>query len=243
MYVDDQGVVLQSIHYDDRSSVVRIFTASRGVVPFMVTRPKSRRSTNASLPPLLAPLSVLAFQWDEKPVASLFRLRDAHLHLVWRDIPFHPVKSAVALLLAEFLSHSLHGEGENSELYDYICESLKWFDGAEEGFANFHLVFLIGVLRMLGVAPDASSYRQGYSFDLQSGVFVPALPAGPSVLNSEDAETFCSLISADFDSMRLIQLSHTDRARLTTYLNRYYIFHIPGFPVVKSLSVLEGLFS
>lgn len=243
MFVDDQGIVLQSIRYDDSSSVVHIFTLSRGVVPFMATRPRSHRSPGASLPSLLAPLNMLAFQWDEKPVASLYRMHDVHLLEVWRDIPVQPVKSAVALLLTEFLNHALRGEGENREMFSYIRSSLEWYDRAEEGYANFHLVFLLGVLRLLGVAPDTGSYRQGYSFDMQSGVFVPTLPAGPSVLGGEDAGIFFSLISADYDSMRLVRLSHTDRARLTSFLNRYFIVHIPGFPVVKSLDVLEGLFS
>ena len=243
MFVDDQGIVLQSIRYDDSSSVVRIFTLSRGIVPFMATRPRSHRSPGASLPSLLAPLNVLAFQWDEKPVSSLYRMRDAHLLEVWHDIPVQPVKSAVALLLTEFLSHALRGEGENREMFGYIRSSLEWYDRAEEDYANFHLVFLFGVLRLLGVAPDAGSYRTGCSFDLQSGTFVSALPASPTVLSGTDAEVFYKLATTDYPHMSLVPLSHSDRARLTTLLNRYFIVHIPGFPVVKSLGVLEGLFS
>ena len=242
VYIDDQGLVMQSIRYDDHSSVVHVFTRSRGHISFIVTRPRSRQSSHVPSPALLTPLSVISFQWDEKPNTTLYRLRDVHPQPSWADIPFHPVKSAVALLLADFLSHALREEGENHALYDYIVSSLCWYDEAVEGFANFHLVFLIGVLGFLGVAPETNSYLPGYCFSLETASFVPMLPSGPSVMNSSDAETFYRLATTDFSHMHLIALSHTDRARLLTYLNRYFIYHIPGFPVVKSLDVLEGLF-
>lgn len=242
MYIDDEGIVLRVVRYDDASSVVHVFTRSRGHVAFMVTRPKSRHSAGAAVCALLRPMSVLSFQWDAKPHAALYRMKDVRLAATWRDMPYHPVKSAVALLLSEFLCHALAEEGENVALYDYVVASLQWFDAAPTAYANFHMVFLLKITRFLGIAPDADSYVPGHAFDVESGIFVPQLIASPLTLTPPDATLLYALITAGYDDMLAVPMNRTDRARMITYIGRFYRVHVAGFPEIKSLDVLETLF-
>lgn len=242
MYVDDEGIVLRVVRYDDASSVAHVFTRSRGHVAFMVTRPKSRHSSGATICALLRPMNVLSFQWEAKPHAALYRMKDVRSATTWCDMPYHPVKSAVALLLSEFLCHALAEEGENVALYDYVVASLRWFDAAPTAFANFHLVFLLKITRFLGIAPDADSYVPGHAFDVESGVFAPQLMASPLALVSSDATLLHALLAAGYDDMPAIAMNRTDRARMITYIGRFYRVHVAGFPEIKSLDVLETLF-
>ena len=242
MYIDDRGIVLQVVRYGDASSVAHVFTRSHGHVSFMASRPKSRSSAGRAAVSLLSPLNVLAFQWDLKPRASMYRMKDVHAACVWQDLPYHPAKSAMAMLLGEFLIGALHGEEINEDLFDYITASFQWLDVATEQYANFHLVFLLKVARFLGVAPDDSSYVRGSQFDLESGRFVSMVPSSPYVLTAPDAELFYRLLIADYTTMASIAMNRSDRVRLLTYVQRFYALHIPGFPELKSLKVLETLF-
>ena len=242
MFLDDQGIVLQVVRYDDRSSVVHIFTRSHGTVPFIVTRPKSRLSPGSAVHALMAPLHILSFQWDMKPTGTLFRMKDVHAAAVWQTIPYHPVKRAIALLLGEYMAAMLREEGENALLFDHIVQALRWLDTADDGFANFHLVFLLEVARILGIAPDTDSFVRGYAFDIEAATFVPYAPATPFVMTAPDADLLYRLIRTDYPAMTAIRMARTDRSRLLNYLTRFFTCHLPAFPDIKSLEVLETLF-
>ncbi len=243
MFLDDTGIVLKTVRYDDTSSVVHIFTRSHGTVPFLVTRPRNRASSNASIASLMTPMGFLSFQWNKKPTQTLYRLRDVHAAQVWQALPYHPVKRAIVLMLTESLAAMLREEGENVPLFDDITRALCWLDEAEEGYANFHLVFLLRVARALGVAPYTDSFATGHSFDIESALFVPYATASPLVMTPPDAEIFYRLSQADYPLMASIRMAHNDRTRLLTYLNRFFILHLPAFPELKSLDILESLFN
>jgi DNA repair protein RecO (recombination protein O) len=50
------------------------------------------------------------------------------------------------------------------------------------------------------------------------------------------------LMRMDFVSMHLFRLSRADRNRILELLILYYRLHIPQFPELRSLSVLQELF-
>lgn len=246
MFIDDTGIVLQTVRYDDASLVAHVFTRSSGGYAFMVSRPRSRTSSLAGLPALMSPLNILSFQWDHRPGVRLFRMKDAHALHVWQGVPASPVKSAVALLLGEFLMGTLREEGINEPLFDYVDASLQWYDAAQEGYANFHLVFLLKITRFLGVAPDITAWTPGSSLELDTASFTvnPFVLADrqPYVLTADDTALFVQLLQTDYASMSSISLSRHDRARLLSAIERYYLLHIPGFPSLKSPAILSSLF-
>ena len=88
MYIDDKGLVLRTVKYDDKSFIAHIFTASRGHVAFMLNGSRGKRSGTSAR--LFQPLSFLSFQWDAKPTATLHRMKEARLLFTQQDIPYHP---------------------------------------------------------------------------------------------------------------------------------------------------------
>ena len=246
MYIDDVGIVLQTVGYDDSSSVAHIFTRSSGHVSFMVTRSRSRTSPLASIPALVRPLNILSFQWDCRPTAHLARLKDVHPQHVWQTLGTDPIKASVTLLLGEFLVYALRGEGENTPLFDYVDASLQWYDTASAGFVNFHLAFLLKITRFLGVAPDVEAWTEGASLVLDTSTFVvcPLLTTDrqPLILPPADTALLMQLLLSDYSALSAIAMRRHDRARLLAAIERYYIHHIPGFPPLKSPAILSSLF-
>ena len=59
-------------------------------------------------------------------------------------------KSCVAIFLGEVLTSVLKEESPHEEMFDYIEESIIYFDNCKEGYANFHIAFLAGLSSFLG---------------------------------------------------------------------------------------------
>ena len=240
MYIDDKGIVLQCVKYNDKSFIAHLFTASRGHVSFMVNGTHGKRS--GTMARLFQPLTFLSFQWDVKPNSALQRMKEARMLFVWQDVPYHPIKRGVAMLLTEFMAHTLRNEASSPDLYQYIEHSLRWFDMVEEGYANFHLVFLLKLARFLGFAPNMEAYSDGDLFDLISGHFTPHGVESDTMMSAHDAHLLFLLNGATYETMGGISMNRHDRARLVRYLAAYYGQHAVNFPALQSLDILQDLF-
>ena len=240
MYIDDKGIVLRCVKYDDKSFVAHLFTVSSGHVSFMVNGSRGKRSGTSAR--LFQPLTFLSFQWDAKPKASLQRMKEARLLFVQQSVPLDPIKRSVAMLLSEFMVYTLRDEASNPDLYLYIEHSFQWFDVAEEGYANFHLVFLLKLARFLGIAPNMEEYSDGDLFDLTNGHFSPYGVASETIMSAHDAQLLFLLSGATYETMADIAMNRRDRARMVRYLAAYYALHIVNFPSLLSLEILQDLF-
>ena len=128
-------------------------------------------------------------------------------------------------------------------LFAYICDSMQWLDIAEKNFANFHLTFLMRMSRFLGFYPNLDDYVDGCVFDLRAATFSLLIPTHRDFLQPDDARRIHTLMRMDFPTMHLYRLNRTDRNRIVDVLLRYYSLHIPQFPELKSLSVLQELWA
>jgi len=234
------GIVLHSLKYNDSSNVVDVYTSLHGRLPFLVGISKTRRIRVKSV--LFQPLSILEFDADFRPVRSLFRIKDVKSYYPFSSIPYRPEKLAIAIFLSEFLYRALHEENENPELFTYLLNSIQWLDTAEKEYANFHLVFLMRLSRFLGFYPNVENSRKGSYFDLEGAVFSDLQPIHKSFLFPEEASMVTTLLRMNYDNMHLFCLNHSQRIRCLEIINEYYRLHIPNFPQLQSLKVLQEIF-
>lgn len=177
-----------------------------------------------------------------RPKVQLQKLRDVRLATPFTTIPFHPHKLAITLFIAEFLYYALRSEQRNEPLFDYITNSIQWLDSQTDRFANFHLVFLMRLSRFLGFYPNLDDYEAGDYFDLRESVFCNTPPIHRDLLHPSEAEKLQLMMRMDYPTMHLFKLSHQERDRLLEVAVVYYRLHLPNFPELKSLAVLEQLF-
>jgi DNA repair protein RecO (recombination protein O) len=188
------------------------------------------------------PLTILEIETDVRPKLQLQKLADVRLLHPFSTIPFDPHKLSIALFIAEFLYYALRSEQQNVLLFDYVTDSIQWLDGQDSRFANFHLVFLMRLSRFLGFYPNLDDYSAGDYFDLRESIFLSAPPVHRDFLYPQEAEKVQLMMRMDFATMHLFQMSHTERNRLLEVALSYYRLHIPDFPELKSLSVLQELY-
>ena len=235
------GVVLRSLKYDDNSLIVDIYTATRGMVSFMVKLPKSRKAAVKGV--FLRPLSILELDFDYRQKAALQRIRDVRFAYAYQSLPYDPYKSAMALFLAEFLCRALKHEADNGPLFSYVLYSLEWLDASERAFSNFHLVFITRLTRFLGFYPNVEAWHEGDFFDMANACFVPSRPLHHACLEPREAALIPLFMRMNYDSMRFFAMNRLERERYLEVLNEYYRLHIPEFPALKSPEVLKEVFA
>lgn len=235
------GIVLHSLKYNDTSNIVEIYTRHSGRGSYLVPIPRSRKSALKNV--LFQPLSLIEFEADFKPTTTLHRVKEAKSYYPFHSLPYDPYKSAIALFLAEFLYRALREEIENEILFSYLEHSIHWLDSCRSKFSNFHLVFLIRFSRFLGLYPNMDAYESGAYFDLQGACFTSSKPIHLAYINQEESSRIKTLMRMNYDTMHLFEMSRAERSRCLTILNEYYSLHLPDFPRLKSLDILQELFS
>lgn len=242
MLLTTKGIVLHVLKYNDTSIIVDIYTLQLGRASYLVPLSKSRKAIVK--PAFFQPLSFVEFVADIRPNNSLSRIKEVKLYHPFESLPFDPYKSAISIFLAEFLYRAVREEAENSTLYAYIENSFFWLDECKSGFANFHLVFLMRLSRFLGLYPNLEDYRDGDCFDLLNACFIPSRPlTHSSYIEPKDANTFRQLMRMNYETMHLFEMNRIERMRCLTIIIDYYRLHLPDFSELKSLKVLQELFS
>lgn len=221
--------------------IVDMFTEEAGRLSFIISIPKTSKGRIKKQ--YFQPMTLLEVEYDVRQNVQLQKLKDAHLLTAYTSIPFSPEKLALSLFIAEFLYHALRSEQQDKLLFAYVCDSMQWLDTVEVGFANFHLTFLMRMSRFLGFYPNLDDYVDGCVFDLRTATFSLQVPTHRDFLDSHDSQLIHTLMRMDFPTMHLFQLSHHDRNRITEVLLHYYRLHIPQFPELKSLGVLQELWA
>ena len=235
-----EGIVLRTLKYNDCLLIADIYTAQRGRMSFLVPVSHSKRSKVRSV--LFQPLSMLSFTATVKSGRNLSRIGEVQPLSMYSSIPNNVVKSSIALFLAELLTFALREGGKDESLYTFLDRSFTLFDNLECGYADFHLVFMVQLLRYLGIYPNIDGFVNGCYFDLAQGCVVREHPLHPSFLLPADAILFVELLRTGYDSMHLLSLNRKLRGGYLATLSLYYRLHIPEFPELKSAAVLRELF-
>ena len=124
----------------------------------------------------------------------------------------------------------------------YLVHSVQWLDVCETSFANFHLVFLMRLSRFLGLYPNVEEYSSSDYFDLLNACFVSSQPYHGMFVRPEEASHIRTLMRMNYETMHLFAMNRMERNRCLDIINEYYRLHLPDFPELKSLPVLQELF-
>ena len=77
---------------------------------------------------------------------------------------------------------------------------------------------------------------------MRNSCFSMTDPMHHDFIAADDAALLQQFMRRNFAPMRLFRMSRHERNRIAEVLVEYYRIHIPGFPMLKSLEVLQQLF-
>ena len=209
-------IVLATTKVGEKSLVVHTLSAEFGRRSFIVGVSKSAPMA------LFLPLSILSGEVSENTKSDLWRisgLRSEHpLGGIRSDIH----KNTMTMFLSEVLFRVLR-EGEYSDgLYEWCRSQVLMLDALQTDYANFHLMFLLGLCGELGFSPRTE--------DLMP-------------FAGERLEDLRGLLPLPYGEAMFLPLSGPRRSEIAQIFLDYLGYHIESPLSIRSLSVLRELYS
>lgn len=240
MYRQLHCIALRTIKYSEKHSILSAYSLEMGRISFLVPAGAGREAVRRRA--LMMPLGTFECIGDIRPGRDIYTMKEPRATHVRHGIHSHPVKGAVALFLAEVMSAVLRENQEDMALYAFLEYAIERLDAADAGVANFHICFLYGLGRFIGIEPDVSTYREGRVFDMLDGTFRVTPPLHTHYLKQEAATTVAALSRMTFDNMHRFKFTRSQRHELLDAILRYYTIHYATLSSLKSIDVLRALF-
>lgn len=235
-----KGIVLNQIKYTDSGIIAHLYTRKHGRQSFLIKGMRNKKTGKHIA--LFQPLVILDLVAYFKESRSIQTLKEFSVSYTPADIYSNIKKSSVAIFLGEVLSSVLHEESAGEELFDYIEESIKYFDSNRENYANFHIAFLSGLSSYLGFEPGKRIHPEDLYFDMLNGIFIPVPPLHGNYANRDVSDVFAFFFSSSFENINRIALNGSLRNEVLETLVNYYSIHLPGLKKIRSLEVLKEVF-
>jgi len=236
-----KGIVLHQIKYTDSGIIVQMYTQKFGRQSFLIKGMRNRKTGKHNI--LFQPMFILDIELYYKPTRDMQSLKELSVSFTPYNIYNNIKKSSVAIFLGEVLTSVLKEESPHEELFEFIKESIMYFDMSNEGYANFHIAFLAGLSSFLGFEPGPRLDREDAFFDMTNGVFVSLPPVHGNYANEEITNILADFFVASYDTISNIALTGKMRNDVLEALVKFYSLHLPGLKKIKSLEVLKEVFS
>lgn len=232
-------IVLKTIKYSDSKLIVDFLSREEGRVSALW---KIASSRNAKVKrQFFQPLTILEADLTRSPLQQLAQIKDARLAHPYSSLPFDGAKLSLGFFIAEFLIYATRDVRVEPLLYDFIENNLIWLDSTDRGIVNFHLMFMMRIIRFLGFQPDTDAYSENAFFDLREGCFSPYAPLHKDFLKPEEAQLMMLLMRMTPSNIHLFKLTRAERNRITDLCLHFCRLHIPQFGEMKALQVLREL--
>jgi DNA repair protein RecO (recombination protein O) len=215
--VKTKGIVFRLTPYGDTSIIVNMFTDLFGLQSYIVNgvRSQSKKSKIA----LFQPLTLLDLVVYHKENGNIMRIKEVKCYHLYQNLFRQVNKSAISLFLNEVLNKAVKDQSHTTEIFEFISNSLVILDQHPKP-ENFHLIFLLGLSRHLGFAPNQTSEVLGVHW-----------------MDEPEEKLLDQLLRTDYYTE--LSLTYAQRQSLLNSLMRFYQTHIDGFGEIKSLQVLQ----
>ena len=239
MLISSSAIVLSKVRYRDNDLIIKCFTRDLGVVSYMVKNISvSKKSKNKFA--FFQLLNIIDLETNFNPNRSIQYIKDLKIKYRFKSLHTNIYKSSVVMFLSEILSTIIHNEIEDVELFDFIENSLIWYDQFEDSSA-FYLIFLMKITNYLGFYPDCTNMNYNY-FNLEEGLFENSKNS-KYVISGDELVLFKTILGIKFDSNKLPFIDKLKKKDILKNILIYYKLHVDGFKDPKSLKVLNQIFA
>lgn len=237
------AVTLRRIRYNDRHSILTVWSRQEGRVGLIISDQGSGRSASR-LRALTMPVSMVECRATRRQGSDLMIASKFSMLNPLAGIHSSPTKGMVATFVAEAANTMLRQNAPDEGVWHFLTESLLTLDAATSSavIAGFPVVFLFKLAEVLGVAPDVGDYAPGMLLDMTEGRFKPTATVDGRVLNSEDSRLIASLGKMTFDTVAEAQWGRADRNRVLDMMLGYISIHLSTPAELKSTAVLRSIF-
>ena len=238
-----RGIVFRTTRYGDSSLISSVYTSHFGLQNYLVKGARKNAGKSESKAACFQPGAIIELVVYHQDAKNLQYIREVNWGYLYTTVYGEVVKNTVALFMIEMLQHCIRQPESNSDLYEFIENSLRELDQATPKVtANFPLFFVLRLSALLGFQLQGNYSSKTPILDLQEGQFVAQMPAHPYFLDGEAAAT-TSLVQMITDTSRLeeIFVPRTLRKELLTSYLQFYALHVPDFGNLRSWQVIQEI--
>jgi len=236
-----KAIFLKQTKFSDSQVIAEIYTEKFGKQAFIIRHSKK----NKSLPQknILQALFLLEMQVYYKQKRNVQKVKEINHKPILTDLPFNFSKSSIAIFIAEILHKVIKEEEANIDLFNYLYSSIQLLDSLEHRIANFHIIFLYELSKYLGFYPENNYSKNKLFFNLFEGKFYDIKTDNNVFLDEETSKIISFLHSKGFSSINNFSFSKKQKSSILNAILKYYHFQLPEMGKIKSLEILQEVFS
>lgn len=237
MLQSTRAVVIHTFPYSDTSVILRAYTEKLGFASFLLKGFKKNKKQKA----LLHSLAIVEISFLEKSSSTLHFSRGINTQNPHTNLLLDPLKSSVAMFIAEWLSHTVKEDEEGDvRFFSWLIEAIEILNTSEL-IANFHLWFLIELSRFMGFGPQGERTIKTPLFSLAEGSFTPRGSMAEN-LNENESILIDQLIKRNYIQITDLSINKRERANLLYLFHVYFQLHLDKEFKLKSLEILKQLY-
>jgi len=240
-----KGIVLRTVKFGEASVITTVYTELFGIQSYMVkgVRQSTKKSSGKAI--YFQPAAILNMVVYHNEFKNLNFIKEYEWSYLYQNVLFDVVKNTVAMYVIEMLQHSLKQPEANPELFYMVEDTLKQLDNGNSTLtANLPLYFSLHLAGELGFRIQGSYTDATPVLDLQAGQFIEEKPKHLYFIEKQLASDTSQLLSINFyNDLQNIHISRSVRSELIRVYQNYIALHVADFGEIKSLPVLQQIFS
>lgn len=227
--ISQTGFILSFLKYGDSDAILHCFTLEEGFQSFFLKSVFTQKNRKKAL---ILPLSMLSFNCRKsKPgveINSVLKFELEHFYDFYTDVK----ANTIVFFVSDFLNQILKHENSNPLIFSAIEEFNQNLDARNY---RAHLVLLILLLKIQGIAPLQSSFEY---LDPETGNFNLN---GTHHLFTKEISSLWKQISTSENPYET-KIKTSDRKQLLDSILVYYHYHFTDFRIPNSLEIIQQIY-
>ena len=231
-----RAVVIHTFSYSDSSLILKAYTEKFGYTSYLLKGYKKKKKDKI----LLHPLGLIEISAAHKIDTDLHFGRSVNYYKPVQNITLNPIKSGIAMFLAEWLFHTVRIGEADKVFFDWLEQAIERLNNSDHP-VNFHLWFLLGLSKFMGFYPQGRRSTKTPIFNLTEGEFTNKSIPG-DLLSDEESEWLDLMLDSNYESIVKIKLSRLNRRKLLRFFHDYFQICLNNDFRLKSFDVLFQIF-
>ena len=241
MLKKEQIIVFHTIKHSDKGLVINAYSNLYGKCAYYYYASK-KSSLAAYLNPLTILDVVVFYRHTPGSGSGLPLLKEINLTTRLDNIKTDLHKSSVAIFICELLNKSIREIEPNSDLFEYISNSIQLLNELDSGVENFHLYFIANLSRVLGYMPNNNYSANNQYFNFTIGSFVEHFNE-KNCFDLHNSKLLNSIITTPISQLNNINCTGKKRSEFLQLMLNYIELHSQCELHLKSLAVLSEIFN
>lgn len=229
-------IALRTVHHTDRMDILTAWSREQGRVTLSMPVGKSRECRRRQA--LTGPMATFEGVCDVRPGRELMSMRD------FMPMPGSPAfvpgahRRMVSAFVAEVADAVLRRAEVDNPLTDFLFSTSAVL-ADQERLSLIPQIFIYGLMRLGGVAPDLTGFPENRIFDMREGILRASHPLHPQFVDGECVRLLYTLDKVDYRNMHHFKLPSAVRREMLDRLLEFCSIHLAPLNHLRSLDILR----